>query len=131
MKVFAPTTDVLHAHEHHKSRAAIHGEFAPIYMMLGMLAVALSIGAHTAKQQLVHSPTVFVNKKKRETVPEVDDPDVVIGSADKFVNKSFLRKVAHIQDHNYTLPDPARPDPFTRSRDVETLKTVGVEPGGH
>lgn len=47
-------------------------------------------------------------------MPEVDDPDAVISSADKFVNKSFLRKVAYIQDTNSTLPDPVRPNPFTR-----------------
>ena len=45
---------------------------------------------------------------------EVEYPDAVISSADKFVNKSFLRKVAHIQDANPTLPDPIRPNPFTK-----------------
>ncbi|KAA8532273.1 hypothetical protein F0562_032306 [Nyssa sinensis] len=95
-------------------RVAISGEFAPVYMVLGMIMVALSIGAHTAKQQLLHSPGVRINKKKRESIPEVDDPDAVVGSADKFVNKSFLRKVAHIQDHDRVLSDPVRAEPFTR-----------------
>lgn len=90
-------------------------EFAPIYMVLGMVVVAVSIGTHTAKQQLMHSPTVYLSKKRRESMPEVEDPDRVISSADKFVNKSFLRKVAHIQDNKPTLPDPVHPDPFTRS----------------
>ena len=89
-------------------------EFAPIYMVMGMVVVAVTIATHTAKQQLMHAPAVNINKKKRETMPEVDDPDGVISSADKFVNKSFLRKLAHIQDNNATLPDPARPNPFTR-----------------
>ena len=82
---------------------AMKGEFAPIYIVMGMVAAALTIATHTAKQQLLHSPTVHVSKKKRETMPEVDDPDGVINCASNFVNKSFLRKVAHIQD---TDPKP-------------------------
>ncbi|XP_057981270.1 uncharacterized protein LOC131166711 [Malania oleifera] len=101
---------------------------APMYMMLGMVLVAVTIGAHTAKQQLVHSPTVQVSKKKRECVPEVEEPDLVVDSADKFINKSFLRKIAHIQENNHTLPDTTRVDPFTRPREAETLKSVGVNP---
>lgn len=92
----------------------MRGEFAPIFVVLGMLMVAMTIGAHTAKQHLMHSPGVRVSKKKRESFPEVEDPDNVISSADKFVNKSFLRKVAHIQDHKHVIPDPTRPNPFTR-----------------
>ncbi len=95
-------------------RLAMRGEFAPIFVVLGMLMVAMTIGAHTAKQHLMHSPGVRVSKKKRESFPEVEDPDNVISSADKFVNKSFLRKVAHIQDHKRVIPDPTRPNPFTR-----------------
>lgn len=96
-------------------RITMKAEFTPIYVVLGLVVVAASIGTHTAKQQLMHSPTVHVSKKRRESMPEVEDPDRVISSADKFVNKSFLRKVAHIQDNKPTLPDPIRPDPFTRS----------------
>lgn len=95
-------------------RIALKGEFAPIYMVLGMVLLAVTIGTHTAKQQLMHSPTVYLNKKRRESIPEVEDPDRVISSADKFVNNSFLRKLAHIQDNTRTLPDPSRPDPYTR-----------------
>jgi hypothetical protein len=94
---------------------AMKAEFAPIYMVMGMVVVAVSIATHTAKQQLMHSPTVHVSKKRRESLPEVEDPDGVLSSADKFVNKSFLRKVSHIQDSKPTLPDPVLPDPFTRS----------------
>lgn len=80
----------------------------------GMLMVAMGMGVHTAKQQLRHSPAVRVSKRRRETIPEVDDPESVINSADKFVNKSFLRKVAHIQEFPRTLQDPVRADPYTR-----------------
>ncbi|XP_008459927.1 uncharacterized protein LOC103498899 [Cucumis melo] len=104
------------------------GEYAPIYIVMGMVAVVVSIATHTAKQQLLHSPMVNCSKKKRESIPEVEDPDTVITSADKFINKSFLRKVAHIQDDTKTLPDPVHLDPFTRPRNAETLKTAGVDP---
>ncbi|KAG2375498.1 uncharacterized protein HKW66_Vig0163480 [Vigna angularis] len=64
----------------------------------------------------------------RETVPEVSDPDRTMNSAAKFIDGSFLRKVSHIQENKTTLNDPIHPNPFTRPRTVETLKTVGVEP---
>ncbi|KAK3015216.1 hypothetical protein RJ639_006854 [Escallonia herrerae] len=112
-------------------RNALKADHAPIYIVFGMIMVAVSIGAHTAKQQLAYSPAVKVSKKKRESVPEVDQPEAMVGSSDKFINKSFLRKVGHIQDPaSRTLPDPTRPDPFTCSRDVETLQSVGVSRGG-
>ncbi|XP_062160642.1 uncharacterized protein LOC133867884 [Alnus glutinosa] len=117
--------------DNHRSGIAMKAEFTPIYVVLGLVAVAVSIGTHTAKQQLMHSPTVHVSKKRRESMPEVEDPDRVISSADKFVNKSFLRKVAHIQDNKPTLPDPIRPDPFTSPRNAETLKSAGVDPARH
>lgn len=80
----------------------------------GMVVVAASMAIHTAKQQLRHSPAVHVNKRRRETIPEVEEPESVINSADKFLNKSFLRKVAHIQESPRTLPDPVRANPYTR-----------------
>ncbi|PON35657.1 ribosome biogenesis NEP1-like protein [Parasponia andersonii] len=132
MKAFTPTVDAAaHSAESKFRGLAMKGEFAPIYMVMGMVVAAVTIATHTAKQQLLHSPAVNINKKKRETMPEVDDPDAVISSADNFVNKSFLRKVAHIQDADPTLSDPVRPNPFTRSRNAETLKTVGVDPSRH
>lgn len=92
----------------------MRSEYAPLGMVLAMVLVAMMMGTHTAKQQLVHSPGVKVSKKKRETVPEVEDPDGVISSADKFLNKSFLRKVAHIQEDTRTIPDPVRANPYTK-----------------
>ncbi|RRT74070.1 hypothetical protein B296_00013355 [Ensete ventricosum] len=97
--------------DHHGSKPSREskGEYTPIAVVFGMVVAALAIGAHTAKQQLVHSPGVWVNKKKRESIPEVEMLDQVAGQAGRFVDKSFLRKVAHIQDS-----DAARfaSDPF-------------------
>jgi len=96
------------------SKMSIKAEFAPVYIVGGMVCVAVAIGSHTAFQQLVRCPTVHVNKNRRETLPEVSDPDRTINSATKFIDGSFLRKVSHIQENKATLNDPVHPNPFTR-----------------
>ena len=96
-------------------RLGLKFELAPLYVLLGMVGVGVTIGIHTMKQQLMHSPTVRVNKKRRVSVLEVEDPEVIINNSDKFVKKSFLRKVAQIQDRKPVLPDPTRANPYTRS----------------
>nr|XP_019703187.2 uncharacterized protein LOC105036460 [Elaeis guineensis] len=134
MKPAAPTTTDFVDHHHGAKLRALKGEYAPIYMVLGMILLALSIGTHTAKQHLMHSPSVRVSKKKREVVAEVVDPDQVTSEADRFISKSFLRKVAHIQDFDSIRAgthDPTRPNPFSQPRNVETLESVGVNPRGH
>ncbi|URD88237.1 hypothetical protein MUK42_26617 [Musa troglodytarum] len=118
-------------------------EFTPIGVMLGLLLMALSIGAHTGRQQLVHSPGVRVSKKKRELTAEVEEPEHVAGEADRFVTKSFSRKVAHLQDFDAVRSDPSPPSIrsisvpthlsvryFSRLhlRATETSKTDGVTP---
>jgi len=56
----------------------------------------------------------------------------VVDEADKFIKKSFFRKVAHVQefDHNglQYLPDPSRKDVFAQKPRAETLKDVGIDP---
>ncbi|KAL7197219.1 hypothetical protein ACSBR1_037103 [Camellia fascicularis] len=117
MKHFNPTADSVHSHHPPpKSRmAALKGDFVPIAVVFGLVAVALAIGVHTAKQQLFHSPAVQISKKRRESIQEVEDPDYVMVDSNKFLNKSFLRKVAHIQDHDPTRTNPTRPNIYTRS----------------
>ncbi|XP_077251587.1 uncharacterized protein LOC143890793 isoform X1 [Tasmannia lanceolata] len=105
-------------------RRFIKGEYVPVYVVLGMILLSVSLGAHTAKQQLKHSPGVHVSKKKRETLPELVDPDDVAKESENFVKKSFFRRVAHVQD-SYKSPKVSDP---TKSRPkVVTLKSVGVE----
>ncbi|CAI9090984.1 OLC1v1025892C1 [Oldenlandia corymbosa var. corymbosa] len=109
-----------------KAKAAATGDWAPVMIMGGFMVVVLTIASHSAWQQLAYAPSVHIRKKKRETLPEVYAPNAVVGSADKFINKSFFRKVGHIQDNNVILEDSSRPDPFTRSREIHSLKSVGV-----
>ncbi|XP_073141430.1 uncharacterized protein [Henckelia pumila] len=109
-------------------RMAKSGDFVPVWMVGGMICIAGCIGIHTAALQLRRSPSVQVTKKKRESVPEVEIPDAVLGSAEKFIDRSFLRKVAHIPDNYKDQHDRPTHSIFTRSRDIESLKSVGVRP---
>nr|AAT45004.1 unknown [Xerophyta humilis] len=96
MKPVAPTaTDFV---DQNAKGKVVKGDMFPVYVALGMITLSLGFGAHTAKQHLMHSPGVRVSKKQRDTVLDVDDPDRVASESDRFINKSFFRKVAHIQD---------------------------------
>lgn len=116
------------ADEHHdrNNRKAkyLTGEWAPVMVLGGFMAVVVAIAGHSLWQQMAYSPAVHLTKKKRESMPEVYNPDVVVGSADNFVNKSFLRKVGNIQEKRFH--DPSIHDAYTRSREVESLKSVGI-----
>ncbi|KAG6421445.1 hypothetical protein SASPL_117998 [Salvia splendens] len=74
------------------------GDFAPVSIVLGMVVVATSLGMYTALHQLHSAPNVHLKKSRRETIPEVAEPEKVMAEADKFVRKSFFRKVAHLKD---------------------------------
>ncbi|CAL9110638.1 unnamed protein product, partial [Musa textilis] len=106
-------------------RSDRRGEFVPVYVALGLILLSASFGVHTAKQQLRHSPNVLVSKKKRETVPEVVDPEWAAAEAERFISGSVFRRVAHLQDFD-AVSDPTRGHVMPRK--VETLKSVGVDP---
>lgn len=115
----------------HKLRTSRAGHYVPVYVAIGMIFVSVSLGLHTAKQQIAHSPGVRLKKSKRETIPEVVEPETVANESEKFLTHSFFRKVAHIQDFDTgdtVIPNPVRKDPFAHSHRVETLKSVGVDP---
>lgn len=95
----------------------IKGEFIPVYVALGMIMMSLGFGLHTAMQQLARAPGVYVKKSRRETLPEVVEPDQVVDMADRFIKKSFFRKVAHVQDRSHRedgMPDPIRGEALAR-----------------
>ncbi|XP_057416076.1 uncharacterized protein LOC130710742 [Lotus japonicus] len=130
MKAYAPTTD----YHHHRQPGKSSGkkDFVPVYVAVGLIAMASAFGLHTAWQQLRNSPGVRVKKQRRETLPEVVEPDHVAGEADKFLKQSFFRKIAHVQERSYPdhnqMPDPTRKDAYAYEPRVETLKSVGVDP---
>ncbi|XP_065872186.1 uncharacterized protein [Euphorbia lathyris] len=94
---YTPTAD-LHHHQQQTKKGGVKGDFVPVYVAIGMIAISVSLGLFTAKHQILYSPNVRVKKKVRETVPEVEDPDRVVDEADKFLKKSLFRKIAHIQE---------------------------------
>lgn len=94
-----------------------------------MCILAVVLGAINLKQELLHSPNVVVDKKKRKTIPEVKYPDYVVKKAEDYVNKSFFRRVAGITkwDSEYTKLMPWTLQ-HSKEKPVETLKSVGVDP---
>lgn len=98
----------------HKKKNLMTGETAPIWMVCGMVSVAVIFAVHTMKQQLAHSPMVSLTKKRRESIWEVDNPERVMANVEKFENKSILRKVGHIQERQTVLSHPDLPDFYYR-----------------
>ncbi|KAF7840211.1 putative transmembrane protein [Senna tora] len=132
-KAYAPAADYGYAQGKGRSRSRSEKkDFVPVYVAIGMIALATGLGLHTAWQQLRNSPTVRVKKQRRETLPEVVEPEHVAEESDRFLKKSFFRKVAHVQDHNnpdkHTIPDPIHKDAYAHRPRIETLKSVGVDP---
>ncbi|KAH9328391.1 hypothetical protein KI387_000499, partial [Taxus chinensis] len=69
--------------------------FSSIYTLFGLILLDLFMGFENIKLFLVHSPGVYVDKKKRKTIPEVVDPDFVLKKSEEFHNKSWFRRLAH------------------------------------
>ena len=131
-KAYAPAADYMHVHEQGKASKIKRRNFVPVYVAIGMIALATGLGLHTVWQQLRNSPTVRVKKQSRETLPELVEPDHVVEEAENFLNKSFFRKVAHVQEYNnpekQVVPDPIHKDAYAYRPRVVTLKSVGVDP---
>ncbi|CAH8256039.1 unnamed protein product [Arabidopsis lyrata] len=125
------TTTVADGAKQTYNKFSIMGEFAPVAIIGGFVGLAVLMAGHSIKQQLMHAPAISTRKNRRAAVAEVDDPENCVSSADKFINKSWLRKVGQIQDKSKAiLSDPTRPNPFTTPRNAETLNSVGVAPKG-
>ncbi|KZV57934.1 hypothetical protein F511_12540 [Dorcoceras hygrometricum] len=92
------------------------GDFIPVCVALGMITLSASFGVYTALHQLGRAPNVSVRKSRRETVPEVAEPENVAEAAEKFVKQSFFRKVAHIQgsDRQEVMSNPIGGDALAR-----------------
>ncbi|CAN6470510.1 unnamed protein product [Victoria cruziana] len=104
------------------------GDFTPVAAALGMIVLAASLGLYTARHQLLYAPNVSVDKKRRETMAEVKEPDDVSQTSSAFISNSFFRRLAHLQGPRRS--DPIRGDPFSCQRPMQCLKAFGVEPFG-
>ncbi|KAF9622908.1 hypothetical protein IFM89_035141 [Coptis chinensis] len=124
MKPYSPTVD---AHLHQTKPRTIKGEYVPVYVSLGLILLTTSFVFVTAKQHLWYSPAVQVSKKRRGSLPELSDPDYVVDESDKFIKRSFFRKVAHVQDHNPTMPNTLRGDVYSRKSLLFKCQRSGEE----
>lgn len=79
----------------------------------GMIALSASFGLYTVWHQLGEAPNVFLKKSRRESLPEVEEPDRVAADAERFIKQSFFRKIAHMQDVD-RQEVPIRGDVFNR-----------------
>ncbi|XP_010523392.1 PREDICTED: uncharacterized protein LOC104801745 [Tarenaya hassleriana] len=123
-KAYAPAT------EFNQRPAAGKGDYVPVYVSLGMIALSVSFGLYTASLHLRDNPGVRISKKTRETLPEVEDPDKIVDEASRLADKSWFRKIAHVQefDKQDVMSDPTRKDQFAHKPRAVTLKDVGVDP---
>ncbi|CAG7911774.1 unnamed protein product, partial [Brassica rapa] len=129
-KAYSPTAEYGGQRRAATTTTGTKGDFTPVYVSIGMISLSVSFGLYTAYLHLHENPSVRVNKKTRETVPEVEDPDRVINEADRLANRSWFRKLAHVQefDKQDVIPDPIRKDQFAHKPRAVTLKDVGVDP---
>lgn len=133
-KAYSPTAEYGYNQKQQHERKTPVGDYVPIYVAVGMIALSVGFGVHTAWHQLRTSPTVSVRKQRRETLPEVVEPERVAEESEKFLKGSFFRKVAHIQDKNTpdkkVMPDPIHDDVFAKGHapKVVSLKSVGIDP---
>ncbi|CAN6363070.1 unnamed protein product [Urochloa humidicola] len=126
----AATTATAAEHPGTGSKRLPRGDYVPVYVALGLVALSVTLGLNTARQQLAHAPNVRVDKKKRETVPEVAAPDLALDEAERFVGGSLFRKVAHVQDDRSLATGVADPVADYPTKKAVTLKDVGVETPG-
>uniref|UniRef100_A0A453PI72 Uncharacterized protein n=4 Tax=Aegilops tauschii subsp. strangulata TaxID=200361 RepID=A0A453PI72_AEGTS len=118
-----------------RPKAKPMGDYVPVYVALGMIGLAGALGLHTARQQLAHAPNVWVDKRKREAVPEVADPDLALDEAERFVGGSVFRKVAHVQDDRSLtagVADPVADYPYDHAvpRSYRLVITSCAQSGG-
>ncbi|XP_059644097.1 uncharacterized protein LOC132285887 [Cornus florida] len=106
MKAYAPADHFGLVHDI-KTRP-VRGDFVPVYVAIGMVILSTTLGMLTALHTLKYCPSVFVKKSRRETLPELVEPDHVVEEADKLIKKSFFRKVAHVQKEFRPVSSPSR-----------------------
>lgn len=70
------------------------GEIVPMGMAVGMIALSTILGMYTAMRELTTAPApnVYVKKSRRETIPELVEPEHVLEESEKFIKNSLFRK---------------------------------------
>lgn len=96
---------------------------------MGIVFGAVGMGIHTAYHQLVHSPAVKISKENRSSLWELDRPQHIIHSGDKFVNRSFFRKFGKIhQPEAFSGSSGSQRKPtYTTSSYISTATTTTTD----
>ncbi|KAL0354925.1 UNVERIFIED_CONTAM: hypothetical protein Sradi_3939400 [Sesamum radiatum] len=87
------------------------GDYVPVFVAVGMIALSVSFGTYTIYHQLSRNPQVYLKKSRRETIPEVVEPEQVAEEAEKYVKESFFQ-----EGGAHTGLRPARSDVGSHSR---------------
>ncbi|XP_071722500.1 uncharacterized protein [Rutidosis leptorrhynchoides] len=130
LRPYTPTVDEF-GHSGTSKKVPRKGDYVPVYVALGLITMSVSFGLFTVYHELKHAPNVHLKKKRRETLPEVYDPDKVLEEADGYLKKSFFRKIAHVQEFDNgvnSMNNTITKDVFARQPKAETLKEVGINP---
>ncbi|KAI8529305.1 hypothetical protein RHMOL_Rhmol12G0215000 [Rhododendron molle] len=130
MKAFALPLDLGHGKDAKQGAPPpLKGDFVPVYVALGLIGLSATLGMYTAMHQLSRAPNVRVRKSLRETIPEVVVPELTVEEGDKFIKKSWFRKLAHIQEKDDPIvPTHVNCEILVKPPKAETLKDVGVDP---
>nr|XP_027123695.1 uncharacterized protein LOC113740314 isoform X1 [Coffea arabica] len=131
MKAFVPTADLVLPQDV-KARAK-KGDFAPMFMAIGMIGLSTSLGMYIALKELRRGPNVYVKKSRRETIPEVVEPEHVLEESEKFMKRSIFRKLAHINDkaREQVIPNPIIGDISSSQPSTKANKSFTNEQFSH
>ncbi|KAF8694256.1 hypothetical protein HU200_038394 [Digitaria exilis] len=112
-------------------------DLVPVYGAVGATALSVTLGLGTAGHELAHAPNVRLDKKKRETVPEVAAPDLAVDEAERLRRRSLFRRIARFADDRFIPAGPVAynhhtpgPRSLSSEKKAVTLKDAGVEPPG-
>ncbi|KAG0576436.1 hypothetical protein KC19_5G079600 [Ceratodon purpureus] len=90
----------------------------PIYPMVGMVAIGVSLAVMTAYRELVVNPGVVLDKSKRtEELPELHDQEWVMKMSRRYAEDSPLRSLSH--EHKVS--------PFGRHLDEDVKEGPAIE----
>eukprot|EP00271_Cylindrocystis_brebissonii_P010561 TRINITY_DN26777_c0_g1_i1.p1 TRINITY_DN26777_c0_g1~~TRINITY_DN26777_c0_g1_i1.p1 ORF type:complete len:147 (+),score=16.46 TRINITY_DN26777_c0_g1_i1:230-670(+) len=69
----------------------------PLYPMFGMVVLGLSLAGMNSYRELVTTPEVTLSKRRRASIPELDESDNMKAEGRLYHDSSPLRKLAHTE----------------------------------
>lgn len=97
-------------------------------VMFGMVAIAFGLGSWCAYRNLVEHPETFLDKSRRESIPELEDPDGQRRWGEWFPAHSMLRKLLHRGAGRAVAEEVFYEPPFLPGDERPALGLPRVEP---